>query len=1314
MLFRCLALALMAALVSSKTVEYYWTITNFTQSPDGVQRYAFGINGVPGYNSSINVDIGDQLILSVTNDLSDPTSLHIHGLSQNGTNFMDGPVGITQCAIAPGRTYVYNFTVAGQSGTYWWHAHNKAHYMDGLRGPFIINDPDESKDYTDDVVIQLTDWYHAQSDDLTAAYLNGTTNPSGAEPIWDTGLMNGMGKYNCTYAVGYICSTTAQSNWTWTAEPNSVTRVRLINTAGFAAFLFQIDGHSLTVIEVDGILVQPYTVDMIAINIAQRYSLLVTANQASGNYLIRADMYHGSPWTISMMMPAGSNMNVTGILNYAGIAPSDPVMEVAAIDAPILLDDMQLVPVEAIEAPNPTSSDFTLLFEFTYQQMISDTYQKYYIQASTLSASTWNTDFISSYSPSANNTPVLIDSVQNSFLNSSWQPPAWANTIKIKRGQVVDIIVRNDDIGEHPFHLHGHSFWLLSKGVANNVASIPRTYDLTNPLRRDTVTVPGAPLDSNGGVVLNTTAIDGGEMMSNSASLPPGDEDAAWFGYAVLRFVADNPGVWLFHCHIEWHIEAGLVMTFIESLEDLQQLVLPAQTGETCKDFRAWQQNPNATGSSSSAAGLRCAGWAAAAVAVLPKQDARDGAGADVGPLPALDVDGNPLQSQPQSQPQSQSSAANIDYSSNQNFPSAGSSYSGPSNSNYSNNKRQRDFSPDDYRGRRENNYGYGGRYNDRGYGRDNNYSGGYSRPRLEDPATLDYLVPFRQFADYWRSKSRHGTGRGGDYTDDELGVKYREYREQFQSKTLWSFFNERKNDEWFLEKYHPTDSKPLRSQINTRKLSEALPFWTKDFSDGKFDGISFDASAGQVESAEDIDGFGGVDLKVPKPWELCALFLKSMPLTVSRSEVLNAIKDTKGFKWLVLSDPRSDKGFVRLGWIVFEEGTDLDAALTELNGKTISESFSLSLALQVSQPYRTRILPVEFNSLSRLEQDLANVRRLARSLDLEAGISEESGFSLVEHRADEITRNFPVGNNQTNPANDEMSIDDLRGAGGIGDVSETGENGGNSGSEEVGLVKQMKLRLDFLIEYLRRVHWYDYYSGIEAAGPEDFLRRSWVYLRSKNAGNVAGQQQQQQYPSDRKQQQPEHTRLIERLDSRVILRTLNLATDVSETPPWGGAHLLKLGGQEVEKYVDKKLDALVAEVDEEKFRCAECSKLFRGKEFVKKHLRGKHESLVTGFETEILFFNAYVRDPNRVHNNIEKPGGAGSMQSQSFPQGYGERGSYGQQQYGGGYYGRGGSSRGRGPPRDGRQMPVDPRSRKSYDDLDVAPVGDVAELNYD
>lgn len=122
------------------------------------------------------------------------------------------------------------------------------------------------------------------------------------------------------------------------------------------------------------------------------------------------------------------------------------------------------------------------------------------------------------------------------------------NAFVLQRGQVVEIILNNQDPGKHPFHLHGHNFQLAARADdeagdfdPNNV-----TYAKT-PMRRDTVLVHP---DSN----------------------------------MVLRFRADNPGIWLFHCHIEWHLSTGLVATMVEAPLDLQKdLKLPEAQIDTCK-----------------------------------------------------------------------------------------------------------------------------------------------------------------------------------------------------------------------------------------------------------------------------------------------------------------------------------------------------------------------------------------------------------------------------------------------------------------------------------------------------------------------------------------------------------------------------------------------------------------------------------------------------------------------------------------------------------------------------------------------------------
>ncbi|KIV78017.1 hypothetical protein PV11_09784 [Exophiala sideris] len=122
--------------------EYYWTIKDTTISPDGVKRPAILINEqFPG--PLIEVNEGDTIVVHIDNQASNSTSIHWHGIYQNGSNWFDGTAGVTQCPIAPGTTFDYEFTVDGQAGTYWYHAHQAVQTADGLFGPLIIHSRDE-------------------------------------------------------------------------------------------------------------------------------------------------------------------------------------------------------------------------------------------------------------------------------------------------------------------------------------------------------------------------------------------------------------------------------------------------------------------------------------------------------------------------------------------------------------------------------------------------------------------------------------------------------------------------------------------------------------------------------------------------------------------------------------------------------------------------------------------------------------------------------------------------------------------------------------------------------------------------------------------------------------------------------------------------------------------------------------------------------------------------------------------------------------------------------------------------------------------
>lgn len=186
---------------------------------------------------------------------------------------MDGPVGVTQCAIPPGSRFTYNFTIT-QPGTYWYHSHVMGQYPDGLRGPLIINDPDSpfNGQYDEELVLTVSDWYHDQLANLLPGFIS-KSNPSGAEPVPKAALFNET--QNLTVAV----------------EPGKTYLFRMINMGAFAGQYIWFEGHNISIVEVDGIYVQPAEADRIYISAAQRCSfLLTTKNDTSANFPFMASM----------------------------------------------------------------------------------------------------------------------------------------------------------------------------------------------------------------------------------------------------------------------------------------------------------------------------------------------------------------------------------------------------------------------------------------------------------------------------------------------------------------------------------------------------------------------------------------------------------------------------------------------------------------------------------------------------------------------------------------------------------------------------------------------------------------------------------------------------------------------------------------------------------------------------------------------------------------------------------------------------------------------------------------------------------------
>lgn len=117
----------------------------------------------PGINGqwpcpTLEVDVGDKVVVHLTNKLENQTtSLHWHGILQEGNTLMDGVAHTSQCPIPPGLSFTYEFE-AREPGTYWYHAHVGAQYSDGLRAPLIVHDKDgpDCDDVEDEYVLTVS------------------------------------------------------------------------------------------------------------------------------------------------------------------------------------------------------------------------------------------------------------------------------------------------------------------------------------------------------------------------------------------------------------------------------------------------------------------------------------------------------------------------------------------------------------------------------------------------------------------------------------------------------------------------------------------------------------------------------------------------------------------------------------------------------------------------------------------------------------------------------------------------------------------------------------------------------------------------------------------------------------------------------------------------------------------------------------------------------------------------------------------------------------------------------------------------------
>ncbi|PQQ04055.1 L-ascorbate oxidase [Prunus yedoensis var. nudiflora] len=548
-----LALFLFLSLVEVPAVEarirhYKWEVKYEYKSPDCFKKLVITINGrSPG--PTILAQQGDTIIVELTNSLwTENVAIHWHGIRQIGTPWSDGTEGVTQCPIVPGDTFKYQFVV-DRPGTYLYHAHYGMQREAGLYGSIRVALPDgesEPFSYDYDRSIILNDWYHKSTYEH-AVGLSSLNFAWVGEP--QSLLIQGKGRFDCSTLTTPsldpdVCNATNPecSPYAMTVVPDKTYRLRVASLTALSALSFQIEGHNMTVVEADGHYVEPFVVKNLFLYSGETYSVLIKADQdPSRNYWMTTNVVSRNATT-----PPG-----LAILNYypnhprrspPAVPPAGPAWDNvrARLDQSLAIKAHQ----GFIHIPPPTSDRVIVLLNT--QNTING-----YVR--------WSVNNVSFTHP---HTPYLIALKQNlteafdqtsppdgyDFVNYDiYKTPNNTNATvsngiyRLQFNTTVDLYskmpTRNPNNSEtHPWHLHGHDFWVLGYGEGKfDMFNDPKKYNLVNPIMKNTVPVHR-------------------------------------YGGTALRFRADNPGAWAFHCHIESHFYMGMGVVFESGIDKVGKL----------------------------------------------------------------------------------------------------------------------------------------------------------------------------------------------------------------------------------------------------------------------------------------------------------------------------------------------------------------------------------------------------------------------------------------------------------------------------------------------------------------------------------------------------------------------------------------------------------------------------------------------------------------------------------------------------------------------------------------------------------------------
>ncbi|KAJ5794891.1 Multicopper oxidase type 3 [Penicillium paradoxum] len=306
-------------------------------------------------------------------------------------------------------------------------------------------------------------------------------------------------------------------------------RLRLVNPAIDTHWKFTIDNHIMTVIAMDLVPIKPYNTSVLSLGMGQRYDVIITANQ---------EPVANSFWMRAIPASACSKNDMAG--NIRGIVyyddhPTEPQTNPYP-STNICEDELltNLVPHLPKDVDPPISP------AWNSNVIVNNTRNEQNLFRWQFNATSMNVSW-------ADPTLLQIYNDEMYFANSS-------GVIELPfKDKWVYLFIQNTNI-THPIHLHGHDFSILAQGQSEGGSlQWDGSMVLQNPPRRDTAVLAGN-------------------------------------GYLLIAFQTNNPGAWLMHCHIGWHVNEGLALQFIERYDEIEELVDYHPFNQNCA---AWDRYVN-------------------------------------------------------------------------------------------------------------------------------------------------------------------------------------------------------------------------------------------------------------------------------------------------------------------------------------------------------------------------------------------------------------------------------------------------------------------------------------------------------------------------------------------------------------------------------------------------------------------------------------------------------------------------------------------------------------------------------------------------